>query len=526
MSGPLRDWMWNGDRAATPDELGVPEELDASVLLLERNVARGLGEAVAIREVDGNVLTYRQLQDLVTEVATRFPWPRGSRVVVHLGHTVEFIVCALALLRAGLVIVPVPSTANLDESLEIIDDAEPAAVLTHRARDLASQAKPACDVIEVRWDGPMTERLETVLGGPVRRVAVQQRRRTDEAYWLYTSGTSGQPKAARHRHQDIACAATMWAGNVLVLGRFEKCLSLSPVTHSFGLAAGFFFPLWAGAEVVVVRATHYRAIWRAICEEGVARLFGVPRHFMSLLEQAAGGHKVRAAYSSGEQLPPELQQRFTDVVGVPLLDAMGSSETFTNPISSTESDWRPGSSGRVIPGVTARLVSDGAVVEGVGTGILEIASPANAFEYWNRSSSSSLTFRDGYCNTGDIFERDSDKFLYYKGRSSSRFKVFGEFVDPLKLEIAARRVPGVKDAVAFQMRGRDGIAACGMSLVLGSGADGSGMADAVRSEVLSGVGNYAVPQSIFVVSEFPTTHSGKLHRAAMEEFAQAHGRAH
>ncbi|GIF08232.1 class I adenylate-forming enzyme family protein [Actinoplanes siamensis] len=523
MTGPLRDWAWNGDRAATPDDLGVPGDLDATTLLLERNVTRGLGSAVAVREVGGDVLTYRELRDLVTETAAGLPWPPGSRVVVHLGHTVEFIVCALALLRAGLVLVPVPSTADLREMLEIVEDAGPVAVLSHRARELPS----GCDVVQVGWTGPLTERLAALLVRPDRRGPDRPRRRTDEAYWLYTSGTSGRPKAARHRHQDIACAAVLWAGNVLDLGRAEKCLSLSPVTHSFGLAAGCLFPLWAGAEVVVVRATHHRAIWQAIRDEGVGRLFGVPRHFLSLLDRATrDGHRIRAAYSSGEYLPPELQQRFTETLGVPLLDAMGSSETFTNPISSTASAWRPGSSGRVIPGVTARLVAGGAVVEGAGTGILEIASAANAFGYWNRSAASSRTFRDGYCHTGDIFRRDADGFLYYQGRDSSRFKVFGEFVDPLRLEVAARRVPGVMDAVAFEVPGRGGLAACGMALILTPGTDEPGTAGAVRAEVLSGVGNFAVPHSVFVVPEFPTTHSGKLRRAAMAAFAPAHGRTY
>ena len=527
MSGPLRGWAWDGSRAATPAELGVSEELDASALLLERNVAAGIGDAVAIREVGGNVLTYRQLQDLVAELAARLPWDRGSRVVVHLGHTAEFIVCALALLRANLVVVPVPSTANLDETLSILEDAEPVAVLTHRARELAARHE-ACELVGVGFDGTMAERLARILGCDNRGRNAKQRRGTDEAYWLYTSGTSGRPKAARHRHQDLACAATMWAGNVLSLGRFEKCLSLSPVTHSFGLAAGFYFPLWAGAEVVVARATHHRAIWRAICEQGVQRLFGVPRHYMNLLEHARttpGGHRLRSAYSSGEQLPPELQQRFLEVLGVPLLDAMGSSETFTNPISSNKMDWRPGSSGKPIPGVAARLVSDGVVVEGPGTGILEIASAANAFEYWNRPSASSETFRDGFCSTGDIYERDPDGFLFHKGRGSSRFKVFGEFVDPMGLEIAARRVAGVKEAVAFGMPDHGGVTVCAMALVLEAAADVSSVLDEVRAQVVSHVGNFALPHTVFVVPELPATHSGKLHRAAMAEFARTHGRA-
>ena len=519
---------WTGTRAVTPDELGVPEELDASAVLLERNLARGLGDAVAVREAGGDVLTYRRLHELVTGLAARLPWSGGSRVVLHLGHSVEFLVCALSLLRAGLVVVPVPSTADLDETLRIVEDCEPAAVLTHRAEELTERAGGSCDVVGIGWDGPVADRLAVVLGRAAVRTGTGPRHRTDEAYWLYTSGTSGTPKAARHRHQDIPCAARMWAGDVLGLSSAEKCLSLSPVTHSFGLAAGFLFPLWAGAEVVVVRATHHRAIWQAIRAEGVTRLFGVPRHFLNLLDHVppdGGGHRITSAWSSGEQLPPELQQRFTERAGVPLLDAMGSSETFSNPISSTVTDWRPGSSGRPIPGVAARLVSNGRVVEGAGTGTLEIASPANAFEYWKRASATAETFRDGYCVTGDIFDRDEDGFLYYRGRGSSRFKVFGEFVDPLELEVAARSVAGVADAVAFPVRGGSGVTACAVALVVESGVDGAALAAAVRTAVLAHVGTYAVPHTVFEVREFPATHSGKVHRAAMEEFVRARGRA-
>ncbi|NEA73803.1 class I adenylate-forming enzyme family protein [Streptomyces sp. SID13588] len=530
MTGSLGGWAWNGLRPASADDLGIPADLDATTALLTRNIARGLGDAVALRNAGGPALTYRQLDGLVNALALRLPWPRTSRIVLHLGHSVDFVLCFLAVLRAGLVAVPVPSTASLRDAADIIEDAEPTAVLSGQADHLQRVlGTEVAELVRVSRDGDIQTRLAALYDRPESRHRQGERHRTDDAYWLYTSGTSGPPKAARHRHQDIPAAASMWADHVVGLRPRERCLSFSPVTHSYGLATGCFLPLWSGCEIVITAVTHPGALWQAIRDSGVNRLFGVPRHFASLVEDAGlagGGHQLTSAHSSGEQLPPQLQERFEAVLGIPLLDGMGSSELFSNPISSTVTERRAGSSGRPIPGVAARLVAEGQVIVGPGRGELEVASAANAIGYWNRPAATEATFRDGYCRTGDIYDRDSDGFLFHVGRSSSRFKVFGEFVDPTRLESAALTVIEVIDAVAFESQAEHGIHACAMAVVLEDGADADAVARAVRAACADTVGHFAVPRKLYVVAALPTTHSGKLRRAGAREHAEANGRSH
>ncbi len=354
-----------------------------------------------------------------------------------------------------------------------------------------------------------------------------RRHRSDEAYWLYSSGTSGRPKGCRHRHQDIAAGAIMYADNVLELKPGERCASFSPVTHSYGLAAGCYYPLWAGGELLLLGTAHYPTAWQRLRDAGAHRVFGVPRHFAGLLtavKEKPGTHDLTLAHSSGEYLPAGLATEFEEVVGVPVLDAFGSSETFTNPVGSTPAHRRPESSGRVIPGVGHRLVASGTVVRGPGRGELEIASAANALGYWNRPGATDAAFADGYYRTGDIFERDADGFLYFRGRMSSTFKVFGSFVEPTRVETAIRGVAGVKDAVAFEMRGEHGVAACGTAVLLESGAREPGLADTIRAACLNAVGTHAVPQTVYAVDTLPTTHSGKLRRAGAAGYAAARGR--
>jgi acyl-coenzyme A synthetase/AMP-(fatty) acid ligase len=520
----INGWPWDGTRAADADDLGIPADLDASAVVLRRTIDCGRGDSVALRVAGGPLLTFRELDEAVDALARRLAWSRTSRVVLHLGHSVDFVVCFLAVLRAGLIAVPVPSTANLREAVDIIDDAEPAAVLSSQAGHLRRKLGGLkAEVVDVARGGDLTTRLSELFGRPERGGGFE-RQRTDEAYWLYTSGTSGRPKAARHRHQDISAAALMWADNVLGLRPGERCLSFSPVTHSYGLATGCLLPLWSGCEIVMTATSYPQALWRVIGDCGVSRLFGVPRHFAALIEHGAGPHRLGSAYSSGELLPPQLQARFEAAAGIPLVDGMGSSETFSNPISGTVADRRAGSSGRPIPGVAARLVAGGEVVAGPGRGELEIASAGNALGYWNRPAATEATFRDGYCRTGDIYERDRDGYLFHLGRSSSRFKVFGEFVDPTTLEAAARRVAQVREAVAFATQGEHGVAACGMALVLEHGSDAGEIARAVRARCADEVGHFAVPRDLWSLPALPVTHSGKLRRAGVLEYVAANGR--
>ncbi len=133
-SSPLTGWAWNGKSSATLDDLGIPTELDVTTLLLERNIERGLANSIAVREAGGEreALTYRELLALVAELADRgMPWSPGTRVVLHMDTTLEYIACFLALLRVGLVAIPVPVTATPGDLLEIINDAQPAALFTH-----------------------------------------------------------------------------------------------------------------------------------------------------------------------------------------------------------------------------------------------------------------------------------------------------------------------------------------------------------------------------------------------------------
>lgn len=539
-SSLLASWKWNGETGATPDDLCIPAELDVTTLLIERNADRGLGDAVAVREAGGTSVTYTQLLALVADVSRRLPWPVRSRVVLHLDTSLEYIVCFLALLRAGIVAIPVPVAASPAGLREIIGDARPAALITHlpdsylegasagEGGDGGGDGLPA--VVRLPVTGGIRDRLRPLLDGTPQDPppARESRSRNDEAFWLYSSGTSGTPKGCRHRHQDIAAGAIMYAENVLDLQPGEVCVSFSPVTHSYGLAAGCYYPLWAGCELLLLGTTHFPAVWEHLVHERVNRIFGVPRHFASLLDAASakpGTHSLKAAHSSGEQLPAGLADKLEAALGIPVLDAFGASESFTNPVSNTRGQRRPGSSGRVIPGVGHRLVSSGQVIYGPGVGELEIAAAANAFGYWNRAAATEAAFGSGYYRTGDLFERDDDGFLYFRGRMSSTFKVFGSFVEPTRVEAALRAVGEVKDALVFETRGEHEVAACGAAVVLQPGTDESGLLASLQAACARAVGMYAVPRAVYVVDALPTTHSGKIRRAGASEYVTSRGRA-
>lgn len=523
----LRGLRWNGDTFVSAGDLAIKEILDVTTLLLERNVGRGLGDVVALREVRGPAVTYAELLGFVNDLSARLPWQTGGRVVVQLGDSVAFGVCFLALLRAGLVAVPVSSSTTGERLREIVDDSGAVAVLT----SLPPAFTEGCgaEVVRLGAAGALIERLAPLLGRAPER-APRRPHRGDDGFWLYSSGTSGTPKACRHRHQDIAVASILYGRNVLAMRVGERCVSMSPLDHSYGLGVGLYLPLWAGAEVLLPGTTHPAALWRLLVAERVRRLFGVPRHYAQLVDAArtdaelTAGHALAAAHSSGERLPDQVADGFAAATGIAPLDAMSASEMFPNVVSNTGTDHRPGSSGRVLPGVAHRLVSAGRIVDGPGTGELEIASAANAAGYWNRPDATAAAFVGDYYRTGDVFDRDADGFLYHRGRLSSTFKVFGSFVEPTRVESALRSVAGVNDAVAFEARDQRGVSLCAAAVVLRPGADETGLRAAARSVCADTVAPYAAPELVYVVDALPQTPSGKLRRAGVAEYAATTGR--
>ena len=187
------------------------------------------------------------------------------------------------------------------------------------------------------------------------------------AYATYTSGTTGPPKAAIHRHRDMWAYVDAMCRGALQLTAQDVALSTARMHFAYGLGNSVWFPLATGGSAIISRATDERADGRrAAAKSAPSVLYGVPTFFARVIENCSpDSFRVRCVVwcPAGEALGDQaLSKRLSKFFGdVPILDGLGSTEVGQTFVSNSVDAWRPGTLGKVLPPYEIRVVTpDGA----------------------------------------------------------------------------------------------------------------------------------------------------------------------
>src|SRR5271155_5566163 len=319
----------------------------------------------------GRALTYAELEALVARVAEALRSANcqpGERVLIALPDSVELIAAFFGAAKIGAIAVPVNPMARAADYRHWLENCGALIAIVHSlilgefgdgvagdtALDLlviyegtAGTVKPervARKILE--WDDWVPSRVGSVATHPT--VA------TDAAFFLYTSGSGGAPKAVVHRHQDMGVAARNYAQGVLGLRAGGRLFSVSKLFFAYGLGNGMYFPLHFGASAILCpERPRPDEIAAVIAEHRPTVFFSVPTFYASLLREAERGlaldfSSVRLAVSAGESLPAEIFEQFRQRFGIEILDGIGSSEMLHIFLSSRPGEARAGSCGREV----------------------------------------------------------------------------------------------------------------------------------------------------------------------------------
>jgi benzoate-CoA ligase len=430
-------------------------------------------------------------------------------------------------MRLGAIPVPVNPAAVPADLHYYLDDCEPAAAIV--TRDIAARlgvledsARPR--VILTGMSGSEApSSFETLIAGSVTSCPLAPVTRDDHSYWLYSSGTSGPPKAVMHRHGDMPHCIRPYAEHVIALTPEDRVHSTGALSYSFGLATNLFLPLSAGAcGVLSERLVEPRSLLRRVEGRRVTILFSVPTLLQSVvahLESAAIPARLgrlRLTGTGGEVVPEQLAERWRRVTGSPLVVGIGSTEFGHQYIAQRPDDVRPGSLGTLIPGYEARLVDDaGADMPPGEVGELWVKGESVACGYWKRESEAHETFCDGWLHTGDMMiERDGH--FYFRGRRNDLFKVGGLWVSPLDVEAAISKSPLVQECAVVASYGTDGLCKPRAFVVLAAGLeDNPSTRHALFDHFRVSLQWFERPESIEYLDSLPRTANGKLRRTAL-----------
>ena len=518
------------------------ESFNACVYLVDRQVQDGRGGHLAITGPAGS-LTYAELAARAAELAAGFRAAGvrpEERVLLVATDRPETVVTFCALLRMGAIPVPVSTMYRAEELGELVADSRARVVVaTPECADVARAAMhlaPEAATLVLIGDPQAPDGdapggvpagiqvrawADLLAAGQAAGPAAPYRTWFDSpAFWLYTSGTTGRPKAAMHRHGSVARVCETYARQVLGIRQDDRCYSAAKLFFAYGLGNSLLFPFSAGATAVLdpARATPAGAAERLAADRPTL-FFGGPAFFAALLNAGVPAEAfatVRLAASAGEALPAEIYRRFTSRYGVDIIDGLGSTEALHIFISNRPGEVRPGTSGTVVPGYQAALVDDtGAPAADGEPGHLLVRGDSIATGYWCRTATTREVFQGEWLRTGDTYTRSADGFYTCLGRSNDMIKAGGIWVSPMEVEGRLLEHPAVAECAVVGHRndaGLEEVVACVVP-VPGQPVDAGGLIAFCRE----GLATFKRPRQVLALDALPKTATGKIQRGVVRE---------
>ncbi|MBB3117579.1 AMP-binding protein [Pseudoduganella violacea] len=346
----------------------------------------------------------------------------------------------------------------------------------------------------------------------------------EAAFWQYTSGTTGRPKAVQH------CSVTMLENTQA----FAVCThgftsddvfySAAKMFFGYGFGASFFFPLLLGATAVLDSAmpSNDYAVLRNIAAHRPSAIFCAPALYAALLPHAARLKPYLSEdtvfISAGSGLPQSIFERWQEAFGLPIYDGIGSTEMGHIFLSNAPSSLKAGATGRPVVGYQVRLEASAQGQD--GDGILWVKGRHPNLGYWNKPQASGEKFVDGWCCTGDLFSRDAEGFYTYRGRSDDLFKSNGIWVTPLAIESEIqRRLPQVLECALVPHQGDGELAEPVLFCVIDAKQcgqeEGITAVQAILGEVCE---KHSLPKQLLALDALPRNDNGKVSRAALSKF--------
>jgi 4-hydroxybenzoate-CoA ligase len=522
------------------DNLTARRPYNAVTDFVDANVARGLAEKIAFIDSDGT-LSYGELQTRSVRFANAlraFGIRQEERVALLLNDTVDYPVAFWGTVRAGRIAIPLNTYLTVPQYAYILGDCRATALVG--AAPLAQAISPAIErlphlrtlilVGATAGDLPAFRGRDVLLFEDILAAADATPFTADTvsdevAFWLYTSGSTGDPKGVRHVHSSLMATAKLFGQGVLGIGGTDVIHSAAKLFFAYGLGNAMTFPLSVGATTALwPERPSPESVFEMMRKHRPTIFYGVPSLYTALLShpgigKGAGSDRLRICVSAGEALPAHIGERWRKVVGVDILDGIGSTELLQTFLSNRPSDVRYGSTGKPVPGYEARIVDEtGRELGADEIGELIVRGPSAAEGYWNQRAKSQRTFVGEWTHTGDKFRRDADGYYYYCGRTDDMFKVSGMWVSPFDVEAALTSHEAVLEAAVIGKQDADGLVKPKAFIVLKNGyvADDS-LLERLKVHVKEHAGPWKYPRWIDVRADLPHTATGKIQRFKLRD---------
>lgn len=426
-----------------------PSRYNAAEDLIARNLKAGRGKKIAYIDEAGSY-TYSELGERVNRCANALLTEgilAGERIIVCLLDTIDFPSCFLGAIKAGIVPIPTNTLFQPADYAYLLRDSQPKALIV--SESLLPRIVEAIKISS--WRGQVivsgkstTEcpSLSDLMASAGTTAEIAPTHADDVCFWLYSSGSTGEPKGAVHRQASLVRTAELFGQAVLRMQENDVVYSAAKLFFAYGLGNALSFPMTVGATAVLFSGRAQPKAVSEIFRKHKPTIFcGVPTLFSSLLvcEDLPNREELslRLCTSAGEALPEEVGRSWTARTGVEIVDGIGSTEMLHIFVSNRPGSCRYGTTGQAVPGYKVRLLDEsGREVAPGEMGDLLVSGPSSAAHYWNKPEKTASTFLGEWVKTGDRFRQTADGDYVYCGRSDDMLKVSGLWVSPIEVESA------------------------------------------------------------------------------------------
>ena len=516
-----------------PDRIEIPNRYNLVDHFVDRHLREGRGDKTAIISGDTR-LTYSEVAAQVNRVGNgllELGLQEEQRVLLVLPDGPEFVAAYFGVMKIGAVAVPTSTALRSSDYAYFLEESRARVAIVHST--LLAEFAPALS-------GQRYRTSVVVCGEPVEGylhwneflknaspdLEAAPTNKDDVAFWLWTSGSTGPPKAAVHLHRHWVYCCEYYARGVLDIRADDVTFSSSKLFHAYGLGNGLMFPFHVGAATILYPGKpQAKVILEAAQANRPTLLFSVPTLYAAMLQEAERKtydlKSVRLAVSAAEPLPAEIFRRWKERFGVEILDGIGSTEVLHIYLSARAGRVCPGSTGQAVPGYELAIVDDaGNPVPSGAIGDLLVAGPSTAPCYWNRQDLSRDRMRGRWFFTGDKYRVDEEGYYWYAGRSDDMVRVSGQWVSPIEVECTLVEHPSVLEAAVIAFEEETGLHTPKAFVVLREGISGSAeLAKELQDFVKQQITPYKYPRRIEFLGELPKTVAGKILRYKLREMS-------
>ena len=520
-----------------------PEQFNMATYFLDARIEEGFGDKIAVY-CGAKRYTYREVQQMANEAGNallRLGVEMEDRVLIVLPDSIEFVATWFGIAKIGAVITMVNTILPPADYEYYLDYTRAKVAVVHA--DVMERFTPAAstslylkhtivvgtkvsgsiDSLEgrstIKSYGRLTmEASDTLETAPTTR--------DDIAIWLFTSGSTGHPKAAVHLQHDLPYNTECYAKQVLGITKDDITLSVPKLFFGYATGTNLLFPFAVGgATALFPERSTAETMFEMIQKHRPTILTTVPTMINSMLQVEGASSlydlsSLRFCVSAGEALPPELYNRWIDTFGVEILDGIGSAEMFHIYITNYPGDVCQAAWGGLFP--ATKLTSSmpkAAKLPAGEMGTLRIKGDSAALCYWNAHEKSKETFAGDWCTTGDQFRVDERGYYWYCGRTDEMLKVGGIFVSPTEIENCLQEHEAVRECAVIGAADEQKLIKPKAFVVLAEGfAESEELAGELKDYVKSRLAGYKYPRWIEFRDELPKNDRGKIDRRALKQY--------